>query len=97
MLYSSNLTANCGPPPPPQNGHILQYNSTLEGTEVIYVCWNVHQEENSSQCVEIYTTAICNAKGIWEPKSDDMCSIFSGIQTILLVIDESDYGINFHP
>ena len=73
-----NLTANCGPPLPARNGHLLPYNSTLEGAEVVYVCWNVYQEKNTSQCTEIYTTAVCNEEGIWEPKFDDTCSIFSG-------------------
>ena len=72
------LTADCGPPPSPRNGHLLPYNSTLEGAEVTYVCWNVHQEENTSLCTEIYTTAVCNEEGIWGPKLDDTCSIFSG-------------------
>ena len=79
VIFSFNLTANCGPPPPARNGHIIPYSSTLEGAEVTYMCWNVQQEENISQCVEIYTTAVCNAKGKWESRSDDMCSIFAGM------------------
>ena len=43
-----------------------------------YVCWNVQHEENSSLCIEIHTTAICNMKGKRESRSDDMCTIFSG-------------------
>ena len=78
IRISSNLIANCGPPPPAQNGHIISYSSTLEGAEVTYVCWNVHHEENTSQCVEIYTTAVCNVEGKWESRSDDMCSIIAG-------------------
>ena len=44
----------------------------------MYVCWNVQYEENLSQCIEIHTTTICNMRGKWESKSDDMCSIFPG-------------------
>ena len=44
----------------------------------MYVCWNVHQEENISLCTEIDTTAVCNQQGNWEPTADDMCFIFSG-------------------
>ena len=52
---------NCGQPPsPPTNGHILPYTNTLEGAEVMYVCWNIHQEANVSLCAEANTTAVCN-------------------------------------
>ena len=86
LKFTFKLTANCGPPPPPHNGHIVPYNSTLEGAELTYVCWNVYQEENTSQCTEIYTTAVCNEEGIWEPKFDDMCSIFSGILSLVSLV-----------
>ena len=86
LKFTFKLTANFGPPPPPHNGHIVPYNSTLEGAEVTYVCWNVYQEENTSQCTDIYTTAVCNEEGIWEPKFDDMCSIFSG--TIICICSQ---------
>ena len=68
----------CQPPVPPTNGHILPYTNTLEGTIVIYVCWNIHQEENVSVCTEVNTTAVCNEQGHWELISQDLCSIFSG-------------------
>ena len=44
----------------------------------MYVCWNVYQEENTSLCTEINTTAVCNKDGNWGPDSQDMCSIFAG-------------------
>ena len=50
-------TVDCGlPPSPPTNGHILPYTNTLNGAEVTYVCWNIHREENVSQCTEINCT-----------------------------------------
>ena len=72
-------TVDCGlPPPPPTIGHILPYTNTLNGAEVTYVCWNIHREENVSQCTEINTGAVCREDGSWEPDSQDLCSIFSG-------------------
>ena len=41
-----------------------------------YVCWTVYQEENTSLCIEINTTAVCNNNGNWEPDSQDMCFVF---------------------
>ena len=48
-----------------------------------YVCWTVHQEENTSVCAEINTTAVCNRNGVWELDSLDKCSIFSAGKIIL--------------
>ena len=71
-------TVSCGQPPsPPRNGHIIPNFSTLEGTTVSYVCWNIYQEENTSLCTEINTTAACNNNGNWELDSQDRCSVFS--------------------
>ena len=72
-------TVNCGqPPPPPTNGHIIPYFSILEGAVVTYACWNIYQDDNTSVCTEINTTAVCNKNGNWEPASQDLCSVFSG-------------------
>ena len=74
-----SYVANCGRPPLPKNGHnIIPYTNTLEGAIVTYVCWEVHQEWNTSVCAEINTTAVCNRNGDWELDSDlDRCSVFS--------------------
>ena len=86
LLALPYFKADCGSPPSPRNGHLLPHNSTLEGAEVTYVCWNVHQEHNTSLCTEIYTKAVCNEGGIWEPKSDDTCSIFSGKPSSAMIV-----------
>ena len=78
MLIVLTCSANCGvPPPPPVNGHIIPYTNTLEGAVVIYVCWTVHQEENTTVCAEINTIAVCERNGNWGLDSQDRCSIFS--------------------
>ena len=42
-----------------------------------YVCSYISQEENTSLCTELNTTAVCNNNGIWELDSQDRCSVFS--------------------
>ena len=44
------ITANCGPPSPYLNGHIVPYTSTIEGTEVTYVFWTVDQTQYQPVC-----------------------------------------------
>ena len=64
----------CGPPPPPQNGYIVPYISTLEGATVTYVLQSTHQLGHQSVCTEVNVTAVCNREGKWEAVSDDGCS-----------------------
>ena len=84
-MYNTHITSiatsvNCGQPlSPPTSGHILPYTNTLEGAIVTYMCWNIHKEENVSQCIEVSTMAVCNEHGNWELISQDSCSIFSGL------------------
>ena len=78
ILIIPIYVVSCGQPPPPRNGHIVPNNfSTLEGATVSYVCWNIYQEEDTSLCTDINTTAVCNNNGNWEPDSQDRCSVFS--------------------
>ena len=64
----------CDPPPPPQNGYIVPYISTLEGATVTYVLQSTHQLGHQSVCTEVNVTAVCNREGKWEAVSDDKCS-----------------------
>ena len=51
----------------------------------MYVCWNIHQEENISLYTEINTTAVCNNNGIWELDSQDRCSVFSILGGLIII------------
>ena len=66
----TSQTANCGPPSPPINGHILPYTSTLEGAVVMIRCF--------SDGVEGDQTIFCTHHGIWELNSSEICESVSG-------------------
>ena len=94
--YEANSTAKvivfffyflekCSLPSTPPNGHIIPYNSTIEGAEVTYVCWNIDRTLYQPMCKQTNRTAVCTADGSWEPNSDNICDEPSGI-TLLIVV-----------
>ena len=56
-----NPVADCGAPPPPVNGSLLQpYTNTTEGSVVVFQC-------NSGFVPEEEMTAVCGNDGQWVP------------------------------
>ena len=72
-------TVNCSPPSLPSNGYIIPSANTFEGAEVTYICWNAQQTQYQPVLKQTNVTAVCNAEGIWEPDSDNICAEPSGI------------------
>ena len=79
-------TADCGPPSPPTNAHILPFTSTLEGATVTYVCCIILPGGQQSCCEEDNVTAVCNKEGYWEPSTDDICAEPTGQSGELLLV-----------
>ena len=68
-------TVNCGPPSLPSNGYIIPYADTFEGAEVTYLCWTAQQTQYQLAVFkQTNVTTVCNAEGIWEPDSDNICA-----------------------
>jgi len=60
--------ANCGIPTPPENGTIVNYTSTVEGSALLYQC-------NPGFGPVGEMIAVCAANGNWSPNpADIMCS-----------------------
>ena len=81
-----NISEKCFPPSPPPkfNGYIIPYTSTVEGAEVLYVCWTIDHTQHQPICKQRNITAVCTAEGIWEPNSHTICDESSGI-TLMIV------------
>ena len=78
LSYGHFFTANCGPPSPHPNGHIIPYTSTIEGVKVTYVCWTVDQTQYQPVCKQTNVTAVRTDEGNWEPNSNSICDGSSG-------------------
>ena len=63
----------CDPPPPPSNGYIMPYSSTVEEASVTYVFQTYNKIGRHSVCADVNFTAVCNKDGQWEPDPDDTC------------------------
>ena len=70
LLKSFNSTADCGAPPPPVNGSLLQsYTNTTEGSVVVFQC-------DPGFVPEGEMTAVCGNDGQWTPNSGGVtCSL----------------------
>ena len=59
--YCFTFTADCGAPPPPVNGSLLQpHTNTTEGSVVVFQC-------DSGFVPESMMTAVCGRDGQWTP------------------------------
>ena len=72
-------TANCGPIVPPLNGYVNNYTSTVEDTNVTFVC-----EQNIDN--QIFTVANCNEDGSWHPNPSEFCLDAYYYGTIILCV-----------
>ena len=65
LLFFLLCAANCGVPAPPDNGTIVNYTSTLEGSVVNYQC-----NPGFGPLGEM--SAVCAANGSWSPDPADV-------------------------
>ena len=65
LLFFLLCAANCGVPVPPDNGTIVNYTSTLEGSVVNYQC-----NPGFGPLGEM--SAVCVANGSWRPDPADV-------------------------
>ena len=68
IIFPSCTAANCGDPPPPSDGYLEPYTSTIEGARVnrVHVCQNGQVETEE---------IVCNSDGQWEVSRNSACTI----------------------
>ena len=65
IWFTLHYVANCGVPRPPDNGSIVNYTSTVEGSTLFYQC-------NPGFGPVDEMTAVCAANGSWSPDPADV-------------------------
>ena len=63
------LPADCGDPSPPMNGFVMPYDSTLEGSQIVFQCLVPSQQMMS----------VCMADGNWTPDPAELVCREPGI------------------
>ena len=60
ILTFCSIPADCGDPSLPMNGFVMAYNSTLEGSQIVFQC-------NPGFAPSQQMMSVCMADGIWTP------------------------------
>ena len=60
VLILCSIPADCGDPSLPMNGFVMAYNSTLEGSQIVFQC-------NPGFAPSQQMMSVCMADGIWTP------------------------------